>query len=88
MVVESLAAAAGSGYSGLMSASPQSRLPAKPKEKWWKLGLDADRASCRREEPHDGNPCPDCLLGELRYNGLFQLICDHCGRVAEAAVFT
>jgi hypothetical protein len=32
--------------------------------------------------------CPSCLLGALHFNGLFQLICDTCGRVAEAGVFT
>jgi hypothetical protein len=32
--------------------------------------------------------CPSCLLGALYFNGLFQLICDTCGRVAEAGVFT
>lgn len=83
-----LAATAGSVYSGLMSAFPQSRPAAKTKEKWWKQGLDEDHISCRPQEPREGHPCPDCLLGELHYNGLFQLICDNCGRVAEAAVFT
>ena len=61
--------------------------PFAPDEKWWKHGGTEKPKPCD-EEPREGRPCPSCLLGELYYNGLFQLICDNCGRVAEAAVFT
>lgn len=60
--------------------------PPKSDRKWWKRDADDDKLCV--VEPKEGFPCPACLLGELHYNGLFQLICDNCGRVAEAAVFT
>ncbi len=60
--------------------------PPNPDRKWWQSDA-RDDAPCE-PEPKEGFPCPSCLLGELQYNGLFQLICDTCGRVAEAAVFT
>lgn len=60
---------------------------ARSDKKWWKKDA-ADKSKTCEAEPREGNPCPSCLLGELHYNGLFQLICDNCGRIAEAAVFT
>lgn len=54
---------------------------------WWKSGADDNLADCALE-PREGFACPSCLLGELHYNGLFLLVCDNCGRVAEAGVFT
>lgn len=56
-------------------------------ERWWKPAASDEAPACD-PEPREGFPCPSCLLGELRYNGLFQLLCDTCGRVAEAGVFT
>lgn len=56
-------------------------------KKWWKQGTEEKSENCA-VAPREGMPCPSCLLGELYFNGLFQLICDNCGRVAEAAVFT
>lgn len=55
--------------------------------KWWQSDDAGNNKPCA-PGPKEGFPCPACLLGELYYNGLFQLICDNCGRVAEAAVFT
>lgn len=59
----------------------------KPVQRWWKSAPNQVQAACE-PEPREGFPCPSCLLGELHYNGLFQLLCDTCGRVAEAGVFT
>ena len=73
----------------IMRTSPE-QIPPKPIEKWWKQKQEngnTDYQPCI-EDVQEGYTCPSCLLGELRYNGLFQLICDNCGRVAEAAVFT
>ena len=58
-----------------------------PRDHWWKGDGGAAAPDCH-PAPREGMPCPSCLLGELNFNGLFQLICDTCGRVAEAAVFT
>lgn len=63
------------------------RRRSKPVERWWKPAADETKVACGYE-PREGFPCPSCLLGELQYNGLFQLICDNCGRVADAGVFT
>jgi len=57
------------------------------RERWWKLDESVRGGLCSTA-PREGLPCPACLLGELHFDGLFQLICDTCGRVAEAAVFT
>lgn len=75
------------GYPESMTPSQQLPNTTIPKDKWWKSPGKEEAPTCR-EEPREGYPCPTCLLGELHYNGLFQLICDNCGRVAEAAVFT
>ena len=66
---------------------PKPRKSSQSNKKWWKQEA-AERPESCEAEPREGNPCPSCLLGELYYNGLFQLICDNCGRVAETAVFT
>lgn len=70
-----------------MSAAGDSKQQPKRKERWWKPTDGVGTKACEKE-PREENPCPSCLLGELHYNGLFQLICDNCGRVAEAAGFT
>ncbi len=58
-----------------------------PGQRWWQTTQPSSGGECR-VAPHDGLACPFCLLGALHFNGLFQLICDTCGRVAEAGVFT
>jgi len=59
----------------------------KPVDRWWKLTEGDEQTTCD-PDLREGFPCPSCLLGELHYNGLFQLRCDNCGLVAEAGVFT
>jgi hypothetical protein len=27
----------------------------------------------------EGDECPVCLIGQVWYNGLLNLVCDHCG---------
>lgn len=56
-------------------------------DRWWRKGERPAGGDCRTA-PKEGLPCPSCLLGELQFDGLFQLVCDTCGRVAESAVFT
>lgn len=58
-----------------------------PGRRWWQTTPPSRGDECRLV-PRDGLVCPSCLLGALHFNGLFQLICDTCGRVAEAGVFT
>ncbi|MCB8935039.1 MAG: hypothetical protein H6663_06185 [Candidatus Promineofilum sp.] len=70
-----------------MSELSRGESSAKPAPKWWKESRKADSGTCY-EHLHETMPCPSCLLGELYYDGLFQLVCDQCGRVAETAVFT
>jgi hypothetical protein len=70
-----------------MMNTPKPQRPAHSDKKWWKQETIDQSKDCAAE-PREGHPCPACLLGELHFNGLFQLICDNCGRVAEAAVFT
>lgn len=85
MVVATVAA---KGYAPAMSGQqPDELAPSLPRERWWKPDGNAPGEGCSAA-PREGLPCPACLLGELHFNGLFQLICDTCGRVAEAAVFT
>jgi hypothetical protein len=62
--------------------------PLKQPEKWWKSVDDAESKNDCDRQPMDGEHCPSCLIGYLGFNGLFQLICDTCGRVAEHSVFT
>lgn len=65
-------------------SSPSSNRGAK----WWHVnGGNQPKKDCEHQ-PVEREPCPSCLIGQLVYNGLFQLICDNCGRVAEHAVFT
>jgi len=70
-----------------MATLDETRRRNKSIEPWWKQAIDKKVDTCGHE-PREGFPCPSCLLGELHYNGLFQLVCDNCGRVAEAGVFT
>ena len=74
-------------YSERMSTLSRGESSAQPIPKWWEKGKNAGSESCR-EQLRETMPCPSCLLGDLYYDGLFQLVCDHCGRVVETAVFT
>lgn len=78
------------GYSVYVSRLLSEPSGSGSNEKWWKKNSEEARPvdSTCGTDLREGMACPSCLLGELQYNGLFQLICDNCGRVAEAAVFT
>ena len=55
---------------------------AAEKEYWWKRE-DSEEESCRIP-PRPGQTCPECGEGTLAYDGLFILVCDLCGYVAES----
>ena len=80
-------------YSHSVDTQPpqqESQRPASeqwPRQQWWQNTNRAGEDDCHAT-PREGLPCPSCLLGTLHFNGLFQLICDTCERVAEAGVFT
>lgn len=78
------------GYTGviLFDVDESKQTTGGLSQKWWRK--DSDENTGRECNPllTEGQPCPSCIIGQLRYNGLFQLICDTCDRVAEQAVFT
>jgi len=71
-----------------MATLEEIRRREKPVDRWWKSDDAGEEQAACEPDPREGQPCPSCLLGELQFNGLFQLLCDNCGRVAEAGVFT
>jgi uncharacterized protein (DUF983 family) len=51
---------------------------------WWRK----QETACTAPTPKPGDCCPSCGEGKLAYDGLFVLICSHCGEVAESGGFT
>jgi len=58
----------------------------RAKDYWWKKD-GAEQQSCELQ-PRPGHTCPICGKGVLAYDGLFVLVCDHCGYVAESGAFS
>jgi predicted amidophosphoribosyltransferase len=51
---------------------------------WWRK----KEVVCKAPAPKPGELCPTCDEGLLSYDGLFVLICSHCGKAAESGAFT
>lgn len=57
------------------------------KQPWWRMEDKAPAASCERMLL-PGDSCPHCGEAALAYNGLFQLECRECKKIAEPGAFT
>jgi ribosomal protein L37AE/L43A len=51
---------------------------------WWQ----ENNHPCSSPDPQPGQICPTCNHGQLDYDSLFLLVCNHCGVVAEGGAFT